>query len=226
MKYKLITICLFLCYASFVSAGNDPMKKPKVWKMLQESPNDNALWAAYLGKSWICMTIHEKENIEKWRGTLKTGTSNSTPSTGVHIALTPELQKEIDEQVFSETDEFWEGEALQSDVTQQETVKEQEALKAHFVEMEQRMVMVPPAITRLSRNLRENFVLIEDEFAIEYEALGLSYESYWDIYPNGKYSPEKWVYEHNMELKKLKKVEFEKIKHSMLASVASTNESN
>lgn len=214
----MVLLALLLCTINVYA--NDPLNKPKVWSLLQETPTDMSLWAAYVGKSWICMTIHEKENIEGWKMMLKT---SSPIVQQTHISLTPEQQKEIHEEVFTEEDEFWEGQALQTDVRANEILQEEQELKQHFEEMEQRMVQVPNTITMLSRNLRENFILIDDEFRMEFEALGLEYTGYWDTYPKGNFSPEKWVYERNMELKNLKKQEFEKIKTSMLASVVSAN---
>ncbi|KXX68562.1 hypothetical protein [Flammeovirga sp. SJP92] len=201
--------------------ANDPLNKPKVWSLLQETPTDMSLWAAYLGKSWVCMNITEKENIKNWKQML--GSSAPLAKSEQHIRISTEQQKQIQEEVFHDEHEFWEGEELQSQVTANEILQEKQELKQHFEEMEQKMVQTPSAITSLSRNLRENFILIDDEFRMEFESLGLEYVGYWDKYPNGKYSPEKWVHERSMELKNLKKQQFEKIKSSMLASALSAD---
>ncbi|WP_169664735.1 hypothetical protein [Flammeovirga yaeyamensis] len=227
MNLRILIILLISFSSLTIKAGNDPLKKPKVWEMLKESPQDEALWAAYMGKSWVCMTIHEKEQIDKWKSDIEASRpkiKNNNPE--VHVALTPQLQKEIDTQVFAEDDEFWEDEVLQSAVSQQESVKIEAELQEHFEELEKKMVQTPNLIEILSRDLRKNFILIEDEFDMEFEALGKSYVSYWDKYPNGKYSPERWVYEKKMELKAYKKEEFERLKVSMIASISSSNSSH
>ncbi|OHX67006.1 hypothetical protein [Flammeovirga pacifica] len=224
MKLRVIIFLLVIASSYNVNAGNDPLKKPKVWEMLKESPSDEGLWAAYVGKSWVCMTIHEKEQIEKWQAEIEASrpapTKNLNPE--VHVAMTAELKKEIETQVFAEDDEFWEDEVMQSSVSQQEQVKIEAELQEHFEALEEKMVQTPSMINILSRDLRKNFILIEDEFDMEYESLGKVYTSYWEKHPNGKYSPEKWVYEKKLELKSFKKEEFEKIKSSMIASVSSS----
>ncbi|AZQ63556.1 hypothetical protein EI427_15400 [Flammeovirga pectinis] len=226
IKIFLIISSVLLSFTN-ASADNDPLNKPKVWSMLQESPSDASLWAAYVGKSWVCMTITEKDKIATWKTFLKENKAEVVANVGSSaIHLTADQQKTIKEEVFEESDDFWEGEVLQSQIKLDEVTKEEVELKEHFEQMEQRMVATPSVITILSRNLRENFILIDDEFRMEFESLGLEYNGYWDTYPNGKYSPERWVYERNVELKAKKKIEFEKIKMSMLASVTSSKEGN
>ncbi|NME67662.1 hypothetical protein [Flammeovirga aprica] len=221
MKIKN-TFYLLLAFTTLsVNAyANDPLNKPKVWSLLQETPTDMSLWAAYVGKSWVCMNIAEKENIKSWKQML--GSSAPLAQNEQHMRISAEQQKQLETEVHAADDAFWEGEELQEQVTANEILQERQELKQHFEEMEQKMVQTPSAITQLSRNLRENFILIDDEFRMEFESLGLEYTGYWDKYPEGKYSPEKWVHERNIELKNLKKQQFEKIKSSMLASVVST----
>ncbi|MBB6462902.1 hypothetical protein [Flammeovirga kamogawensis] len=226
VKIFLIISSVLLSFKN-ASADNDPLNKPKVWSMLQESPSDPSLWAAYVGKSWACMTINEKDKVATWKTYLKENRKEVVAKVGnSSVNLTEDQQKKIKEEVFHESDDFWEGEVLQSQIKVDEALREEVELKEHFEQMEQRMVATPSVITILSRNLRENFILIDDEFRMEFESLGLEYVGYWDTYPNGKYSPERWVYERNVELKAKKKIEFEKIKMSMLASVASSKDGN
>ncbi|MBD0399854.1 hypothetical protein [Flammeovirga sp. EKP202] len=221
MKIKnTFYLLLAFTFLTLNAYANDPLNKPKVWSLLQETPTDMSLWAAYVGKSWVCMNISEKENIKSWKQML--GPSGPLAQAEQHNRPSNEqLQKEV----FAANDEFWGGEELQTQVTANEILLEKQELRQHFEEMEQQMVQTPSAITTLARNLRENFILIDDEFRMEFESLGLEYVGYWDKYPQGKYSPEKWVQERSMELKHLKKQQFEKIKSSMLASAVSAEES-
>lgn len=226
MKLKnTFYLILVLLIGNLNVYADDPLNKPKVWILLQETPTDTSLWAAYVGKSWVCMTITEKENISNWKLLIKSS-APIVQQTATHVTLTAEQQKEIHEEVFQESDEFWEDEILQTEVKENEILQEERELKQHFEEMEERMVQTPSVITMLARNLRENFILIDDEFRIEFESLGLEYTGYWEKYPKGDYSPERWVHERNLELKNLKKQEFEKIKSSMLASVVSARNNN
>ena len=53
-------------------------------------------------------------------------------------------------------------------------------------------------------NLERNFILMDDYFAREYELLNYQYDKYFDIFPDEKYSKEKWIIENEDRLIQLK----------------------
>ncbi|GEM_PF-5700423 len=45
----------------------DPLKKPHLWRKLVDTPDNQSLWAEYMGKDWKDMTEEDKRYISRWR---------------------------------------------------------------------------------------------------------------------------------------------------------------
>jgi len=45
----------------------DPLKKPHLWRQLVDTPDNQSLWAEYMGKGWKDMTEEDKRYINRWR---------------------------------------------------------------------------------------------------------------------------------------------------------------
>lgn len=217
LKYSTFFFLVFVIYTltskeiCAKSTANDPLNKPSVWKKIQDNPGDDLLWSAYIGKPWCTMTIFDKNNIAKWKKEVHSNmvAQNQRPASEINA----EKHKEA-----AATAEFWDGELTQEQVAANEKIKQNKELQAYFKSMEQSMMSEPDYIEELKRNLITNFVIIDESYREEFETLGIAYKSYYDVHPNGKYPPEKWVEEKGRELRSFKRKQFEEMKGEMMSA--------
>ncbi len=75
MKLPIIlTFALLLLFGSSAVAQekeiHDPLKKPHLWRQLVDTPENDELWAEYMGKDWKGMTEEDKRYIGKWKAAI------------------------------------------------------------------------------------------------------------------------------------------------------------
>ncbi|WP_146201741.1 hypothetical protein [Sediminitomix flava] len=205
-KLLLCSLAITIAGTSFAQAeeGTDPLNKPEIWGMLTSDPGSTFLWSTYVGKPWITLTYNEKERVESWK-----------------LELLATIQASIEEKVVAEekaqpVSKVWGEGQSQEEIAHVEEVKLAAEQEAHFKEIESQMLKESAEISSLKSNVVMNFILIEENFETEYNALGEEYTYYEMVHPDGKYSREKWVTEKSKELRVLKKKEFQRLKAQMI----------
>jgi len=202
LLYTILVTALFMISWNEIPQQSDPLSKPTVWQKLTTSPSDSSLWALYVGKPWVCMTIVEKEKIDKWQSELRIEVRANQKSTEIN----PE-----------NADKFWETEKEGPGPAELAAAEERREVVTYLKQLEEVMVEEPSFLSELKTNVGQNFIIIEDTYREEFMALGKEYKDYQSSHPNGKFSKQQWVDQKGRELQELKRKEFEKIKSQMLA---------
>lgn len=198
---KVVLLPLFLlCFVAqalgqdVALSLDDPYKKPDLWKKLRSNPNDSTLWVKYVGKNWSVMSRKEQENIAKWRqelyiqsiadqesiiGELDNNATASTSSADLFKNM-PAIAPSGAARTASETD------------------------MKQLANLESIIMQERNDIAELKKNIRENFVILEDALRDAFQELGAEYRYYFDVHPDGKYSELLWIEEQETRLKQLK----------------------
>ncbi|MEH0158179.1 hypothetical protein V6R21_29195 [Limibacter armeniacum] len=203
----MLVITLLVDLQAFASVISDPLEKPQLWQKLKEAPTDSLLWSSYIGKPWVAMTIQEKEKVEEWKSQL----TEELISNSKEVYAGETKAKAVDD-----SPEAWEGMPSQEQITASEQIQIGKELKEHFKAIESAMLSEPDYIAELKRNLTVNFVILDATYREEFEAYGVNYRGYYEVYPEGNYPQEKWIAEKSSQLRLYKKSEFEKMKAEML----------
>lgn len=215
MKHLRTLLVLVVCQWPVLVFGqpaatasvDDPLKKPGIWNKVLNDPESDYAWAEYMGKGWACMSIEEKDKIKEWKKGVK-AKDNAPAKAAAQTAVTKSSAKEVN----------WAMPTAAQNA--EENRKAQEAAeKAMFVnELEKTMTGESESLTQLKGNITTNFWIIDDMLKTEFEALGAAYTTYIAAHPDKKYSKEQWVQEKSIELKKLKRAEFEKMKQAIFTT--------
>lgn len=209
MRFSFTSIVLALILITKVSYSqsegnqdllNDPLGKPNIWESLTQSPLDSVLWTMYLGKPWVSMTYTEKEQIGKWKLNLK--------------------QTITETEVFVTVDnaELWESVPSISVNESKRQGEEKIQQSQYLTQLETMMLEEPDVLSMLKSNIKANFVVIEATYEEEFGDLGVQYTYYHNKYPNGDYNQDTWVREKSLELKELKRKEFQKLKNQLMSA--------
>lgn len=209
MRFSFTSIVLALILITKVSYSqsegnqdllNDPLGKPNIWESLTQSPLDSVLWTMYLGKPWVSMTYTEKEQIGKWKLNLK--------------------QTITETEVFVTVDnaELWESVPSISVNESKRQGEEKIQQSQYLTQLETMMLEEPDVLSMLKSNIKANFVVIEATYEEEFGDLGVQYTYYHNKYPNGDYNQDTWVREKSLELKELKRKEFQKLKTQLMSA--------
>lgn len=206
LKLSLSFVLLTGVYAPLAAQGdsaNDPLKKPKVWDLLLDSPADSSLWASYVGKPWVTMTYVEKENIGRWRQGLRGSQSSRVDEAGGFAdngaAEMDLVSRQVEKKLVEENTQRLKDEQI-----------------AYLIQLEQMMLEEPPFLVDLKSNVAANFIIIDDTYREEFEAVGIEYVDYATAHPDGRYSKEQWVAEKDNQLKQIKQKQLNTIKQQLI----------
>jgi hypothetical protein len=175
-----IFLVLWLCLGAGVAAraqtaGDDPYKKPALWKKLRSNPNDSSLWVKYVGKRW---SIADKESI------------------------VGELEKEAEAPANPmDKDPFYN---VPMPKLAPAAPRYTEADMKQLGQLEEMIMEERPDIATLKQNVFENFVILEDVLNEAFAELGAKYRYYAEVHADGKYSELRWIEEQEVRLKQAK----------------------
>ncbi len=198
----ILILGLFFCSSLRVWAqntGDDPLNKPQIWAELVESPLDESLWGRYLAKAYVCMSAREREMITSLKNELMRRKQNP--------AIKP-LTKADEVLLFESSSSNTKKSTLPSQLEQN-----QKQLKlAYISDIEKFIVREPLCLIKLKASPIENFWIIDDTYRSEFEALGIPYQSFKEVYPDGSGNKLAWIKLKERELISAKRELFEKIR--------------
>jgi hypothetical protein len=173
--------------------------------MLETAPRDSALWASYMGKPWIIMSITEKEQIGTWMENLLNNRGD--------------VMEEKEELVASNSndDNIWHFKEVEQEIKAHEEEELHKEQIAYIKDLEEISIIEPTEIVELKANIRQNFVILDDLYAEQFEALGLPYKTYAETFPRGNYSKETWLKEKEEQLKQVKMRKLTALRRQMAA---------
>ncbi len=193
----LLFLFLLVSIFSFSQDSKDPLGKPKLWSTLQKNASNQAVWSAYVGKPWVSLTLQEKEQINQWKELLK-----GNYETFGKVRLSEEWNVEEQQKLMEEEQKM-------------ELIQKQES---YFTQLSQTFTQLPEHIADLRQNTAANFVIIEEAYKDEFEALGLSYTTYRSAHPKGEYSKEQWLKDVESKLLEKKQAQFKSVKEEIAAA--------
>ena len=204
--FIIISVMVF-CLLSFLPTQGqsiqDPLKKPRVWAMIMDAPESRISWVKYMGKPWSTLSEKEKKQIEVWKNKIQNLVDEANNAAIINT----------DEDVFAGFDNTEAAKA------HKEVVEKEELNKAtFFASYEKAMIEESQLLVGLKRNIIANFIIIDDTYREEFEAIGIAYQTYDKVHPENKYNKETWVVEKEKELIEFKKKQLEELKKSMEAS--------
>ncbi|MCU0449418.1 MAG: hypothetical protein MUC97_06160 [Bernardetiaceae bacterium] len=200
MKFLFVLLfCLgtyAVAHAQAPGTGEDPYKKPALWKKLRSNPNDSSLWVKYVGKRWSVMTRREKESIARWRQELY------IQSIADKESIVGELEKEADVPVDPmDKDPFYN---VPMPKVAPAAPRYTEADMKQLGMLEEMIMDERPDIATLKQNVFENFVILEDVLNEAFAELGVKYRYFAEVHADGKYSELRWIEEQETRLKQAK----------------------
>jgi hypothetical protein len=185
----------------------DPLNKPAVWAKLVDGPQNEQLWAEYLGQPWESLDEKAIRQVRKWQSHIAI---ESISNREAIMGQASRFQSAADVSIFS--DEFWAIPAIPVKVQQVIQDQLEERMRQEQLQFlkgaEEIMTSITPQIDVLARNVQANFIIIEDLFFEEFLGLGLEYTYYDHQYPQGNYNIDTWVKEQLKRLKDLKRQQF------------------
>jgi hypothetical protein len=196
-----IFLVLWLCLGAGVAAraqtaGDDPYKKPALWKKLRSNPNDSSLWVKYVGKRWSVMTRRERESIARWRQEFY------IQSIADKESIVGELEKEAEAPANPmDKDPFYN---VPMPKLAPAAPRYTEADMKQLGQLEEMIMEERPDIATLKQNVFENFVILEDVLNEAFAELGAKYRYYAEVHADGKYSELRWIEEQEVRLKQAK----------------------
>lgn len=216
MKFSKLTVKLFIAaFLLFLSFSvkaqttdwvEDPMKKPDIWKQLIKTPTDSKLWETYLGKSFKMLTAKENEKLNLWKQELMLRKLTENESVvGLKVKGDDTDGFFIDEKAFDEFEQKIEEMKKTAGGEAVVTVSE-------FAGIEAIIMAERDDIRDLKQNTVVNFAIIEDVYNDIFEEYGIKYVYYKEKYPKEDYDRNKWITEHDNQLKKMKTEQVNKLK--------------
>lgn len=193
------TFYFFLCFLFFLSASpllaqddfdivEDPLKKPKIWEALKNSPDNNKLWCQYVGKKWAELSLAEKEDINIMKQNLLLSMLDAESALVIEADAEP---GEGDEEILDFT-----------------------SVSANEVDNAEKMINYEAyaEIADLRDNVEENFVILEDLYKELFTEYSSKYIYYKEKYPDGDYSKVKWIEEQEAILGRFRMERLEKLR--------------
>ncbi|TAF33623.1 MAG: hypothetical protein EAZ57_05300 [Cytophagales bacterium] len=220
-KRFLYSILFLLCSFTFVihsaqaqddadDAGwiEDPLKKPAIWEKLLDNPTDSELWESYVGQEMKGMSPKERERLNLWKQELMLRHILDNEN-----VIGIKVNDKATDGVFIDETAFKEFQQKLKDAPKGESITVAEIAGIEAIIMSEQS-----DLKELRTNVAQNFVILEDVYFDAFEQLGVKYLYYKDKYPKGEITQMKWVEQHDEELKKLKKNEFDKLRAQMKGS--------
>jgi len=173
----------------------DPNHNPKLWKEILLNPNDQTLWAKYMGRaSWSALSASEKERINIWKRDM-TAAVKAKRSDGTPTSFSPTEEKKpltAEEKKLAKIKEAEEdGKTV---ITRTD--------KINFDAFMGEYLKDSPQMKELKKNMLANFKVIEDGLFEKYAEFDRDYTYYHEIHPDEDYSFEKWITEHETKVRK------------------------
>ncbi|MGF1532688.1 MAG: hypothetical protein ACFCUI_03225 [Bernardetiaceae bacterium] len=177
------------------STLNDPLKKPAIWKALEENPADEGLWYQYMGKEESKMSQQQYDQFIGWRQELllRLARRNSAARAAEQarqkaradsIAL---VQKQAEEEKLKNPYQGKSAAEIKALLTQEALIMEES-----------------DELTELKGNLYVNFDILEEKYKAEFQRLGQTYQPYHDVYPDESYPHVRWCEDQEKRLRALK----------------------
>jgi len=205
-----------LSFAQTSEWVEDPMKKPEIWKQLVLAPTDSKLWESYLGKGFKSMTPKENEKLNLWKQELMLRKlSNNESVIGIVVDKSVGDGFFIDEKAFDEFEKKIEE-------IKKTTGGEAVVTMSEFAGIEAIVMAERDDARDLKENIQVNFVILEDVYNEVFEEYGIKYVFYKEKHPKLDYDKNKWIAEHDAQLKKIKTEQINKIK-GMFSVVANSD---
>ncbi len=202
----LVFAISFSTFAQTTEWVEDPMKKPDIWSQLIKAPTDSKLWETYIGKSFKAMTPKENEKLNLWKQELMLRKLTENESVvGIKVSTDGAEGFFIDEKAFDEFEKKIEEMKKNSGGEAVITVSE-------FAGIEAIVMAERDDINDLKQNTIVNFAIIEDVYNEIFEEYGLKYVFYKEKHPKEDYDRNKWISEHDAQLKKMKAEQVNKLK--------------
>lgn len=209
-NHTLFALGLFLfsnsLFAQVADWVEDPMKKPEIWKQLITTPTDSKMWESYMGKNFKSMTPKENEKLNLWKQELMLRKlSDNEAIVGLVVKDGISDGFFIDEKAFDEFEKKIEEMKKSTGGDAVITISE-------FAGIEAMVMAERDDIAGLKSNTIVNFAIIEDVYQEVFEEFGIKYVYYKEKYPKQDFEKNKWIAEHDAQLKKIKTEQVNKIK--------------
>ncbi|MBB3696114.1 hypothetical protein KMW28_11995 [Flammeovirga yaeyamensis] len=163
---KIIQTFLLFLLLPFFSNAQSLATKDDVLAQMMLNPKDTLLWESYMGKTWVTMTIFEKEQCQELSTRFDQKLQEQLK------VIEEEKQNSFTDNFDSEVDsiEMNAEKLLESDVLAEERALQKAAKEAADASVEE--------LKQLSQNLKQNLPLIEDIIKNKTADLGIEYHSY------------------------------------------------
>ncbi|OHX65241.1 hypothetical protein [Flammeovirga pacifica] len=163
---KIIKFFFLLLVIPFISNAQSLTSKDEVIAQMMLNPSDTLLWESYLGKTWVTMTIFEKEQClelsKRFDDKLKEQLTT----------LEKKKQNSFTDSFDSEVDSI---EMSSEKLLQQDVLAEERALQKAATDAAKASVA---ELKELSQNLKQNLPIIVDMIKNKTKDLGIEYQPY------------------------------------------------
>ncbi|TAD98699.1 MAG: hypothetical protein EAZ97_10495 [Bacteroidetes bacterium] len=232
----LANLILLLNFSVFAQTRKfkDPLHKPDVWQKIEASPQDEALWAEYLGKLPQKLSVYDKKKISIWKKNLEELQNKPNQESTLANVVNQRSKPNNNNTLNQDNSRFKSSTNIVE--TEETVIAPKMSLaslktRTNLPELQQKnlddiaglMLAENPEVRELKRNIYANFVILEDAYQELFKDHGLKYKTYDQVHPEGEYSQLKWIEEQDQKIQAVKEKRVKALYKRYTASASSNN---